>query len=191
MKRNKFQYLLAGLISLAMLSGSCDRNRNHPGWDYFPDMFYSKAYETYTPNPNFKDGMTMRTPVEGTVSRESDVFPYTIDEADRARAGADIVNPLAVNPGIISQGKLVYSRYCLMCHGEKGEGDGYLFTSGRYLVKPRPLTGEAGEKLRDGEIYHSITLGFGSMGAHGAQIRPADRWAVITYIRQEFQTPVK
>jgi len=38
-------------------------------------------------------------------------------------------------------------------------------------------------KLKDGEIFHTITLGFGSMGAHGAQIRPEDRWKIVLYIR--------
>jgi hypothetical protein len=45
------------------------------------------------------------------------------------------------------------------------------------------LTDEKARKLKDGEIYHTITLGFGSMGAHGAQIRPEDRWMLVLYIR--------
>jgi hypothetical protein len=43
---------------------------------------------------------------------------------------------------------------------------------------------EAAVKLRDGEIYHSVTLGFGSMGAHGSQIIPDDRWKLVLYLRQ-------
>jgi hypothetical protein len=27
-------------------------------------------------------------------------------------------------------------------------------------------------------------MGFGSMGAHGSQIRPEDRWKLILYIRK-------
>ena len=33
------------LLALVMFSVSCDRDRNNPGWDFFPDMYYSKAYE--------------------------------------------------------------------------------------------------------------------------------------------------
>ncbi|MBK8884583.1 MAG: cytochrome c [Bacteroidales bacterium] len=52
-----------------------------------------------------------------------------------------------------------------------------------YPLKPRPLSSGNAIILKDGEIYHSITLGFGSMGAHGPQILPVDRWNVVLYIR--------
>ncbi len=39
----------------------------------------------------------------------------------------------------------------------------------------------------DGEMYHSITVGYGIMGAHGSQIRQEDRWKVILYIRDNLQ----
>ena len=54
-------------IALILAFGSCDRDRNTKGWEYFDDMTHSAAYETYTPNPNFADGKTMRNPVEGTI----------------------------------------------------------------------------------------------------------------------------
>jgi hypothetical protein len=50
-------------------------------------------------------------------------------------------------------------------------------------LKPRLLTGSIADNLKDGEIFHTITLGFGSMGAHGSQIRTEDRWALVLYIR--------
>ena len=59
-----------------------------------------------------------------------------------------------------------------------------MFTSGLYPLKPRSLVSEEAVNLRDGEIYHSITLGFGGMGAHGSQIRPDDRWKLVLYIRK-------
>ncbi len=65
----------------------------------------------------------------------------------------------------------------------KGEGDGNLYTSGLYPVKPRSLMAASAIGLKDGEIFHSITLGFGSMGAHGSQIKPDDRWKLVLYIR--------
>lgn len=70
------------------------------------------------------------------------------------------------------------------CHGITGVGDGHLYSSGLYPLKPRSLVGDITTKLRDGEIYHTVTLGFGSMGAHGSQIRPDDRWMLVSYIRK-------
>jgi hypothetical protein len=45
------------------------------------------------------------------------------------------------------------------------------------------ISGESAVKLKDGEIYHTITLGIRSMGAHGSQIGPDDRWKLVLYIR--------
>jgi len=163
---------------------ACNRDRNNPGWDYFPDMFYSTAYETYSKNPNFENGMTMRVPVAGTVPRDFTPFEYTNDPESRIKAGKELVNPIIETPEAITRGKLVYTTFCIGCHGNSGEGDGRLFTSGLYPLKPLTLAGESAVKLRDGEIFHTITLGIRSMGAHGSQIRPEDRWKLIIYIRK-------
>jgi mono/diheme cytochrome c family protein len=153
-------------------------------------MFYSTAYETFTKNPNFKDGMTMRVPVPGTVPRDFTPFNYTIDPESRIQAGIELINPESPTAEALLRGKAVYSTFCAGCHGDKGAGDGPLFTSGLYPLKPRNLTGNTANNLKDGEIFHSITLGFGSMGAHGSQIRTEDRWKVVLYIR-EFQVKEK
>ena len=108
------------LILLVFLFSSCDRNRNKPGWDYFPDMFYSTAYETFTKNPNFKDGMTMRVPVQGTVPRDFTPFNYTIDEQSRIFAGLELVNPEPATDETLLKGKEVFSAFCAGCHGDTG-----------------------------------------------------------------------
>ena len=172
------------LVLLAVILSGCNRNRNNPGWDYFPDMFYSTAYETFSENPNFENKMTMRLPVAGTVPRGFIPFNYTIDAESRIRAGNDLINPLAPDSENLLKGKNVFTTFCTGCHGTGGEGDGNLYTSGLYPVRPRSLLSETAIKLRDGEIYHSITLGFGSMGAHGSQISPDDRWKLVLYIRK-------
>jgi mono/diheme cytochrome c family protein len=172
------------LLLLSAILYSCDRDRNHPGWDYFPDMFYSTAYETFTKNPNFIDGMTMRVPVPGTVPRGFTPFEYTIDPESRIRAGNELVNPILPTDENLSRGKIVYTTFCIGCHGIGGKGDGHLYTSHLYPLKPRSLTVASAAELRDGEIFHSITLGFGSMGAHGSQIRPDERWKLVLYIRK-------
>ena len=182
---NKFKSILVLIILFSI--GSCDRDRNHPGWDYFPDMFYSSAYETYSRNPNFPDGKTMREPVKGTVPREINSFPYTLDEGERARAGKELVNSMKPSEEILAQGKHIYTVFCMGCHGIDGNGTGKLFKSGLYPLKPRSLVNDVARNLKDGEIYYSITLGFGSMGPHGAQIKPEDRWKLISFIREDLQ----
>ena len=58
-------------ITAATLISSCVSRGNNPGWEYAPDMYYSKGYEAYNQgdsnvvNPY---GMNMREPVAGTVA---------------------------------------------------------------------------------------------------------------------------
>lgn len=183
-KMSKSNLRIALLLFISAAFFACNRDRNNPGWDYFPDMFYSTAYETNTKNPNFKDGMTMRTPPEGSVPRGYEPFRYTIDPESRVKAGKELINPYSSGNEAVLRGKYVYTTFCLGCHGDKGEGDGRLYTSGLYPLKPRSLSSAEATVLLDGEIYHSITLGFGAMGSHASQILPEDRWKAILYIRK-------
>ncbi|NLA50024.1 MAG: cytochrome c [Bacteroidales bacterium] len=181
----------AFLILFTVILYACNRDRNNPGWDYFPDMFYSTAYETYSENPNFSDGMTMREPVPGTVARDFIPFDYTSDTDSRTRAGIELLNPYLPAADLLNRGREVYSIFCADCHGLKGDGEGYLFTAGLYSLKPRSLTDSVAVELKDGEIFHTITLGLGFMGAHGSQVKPDDRWKMILYIREMQQAPAK
>src|SRR5512138_1069360 len=171
--------LLSGLLLF-----SCDRQRNMRGYDFVPDMVYSRAYETYSDNPNFKDSASMRIPPANTVPGGFLPFRYTADTIARIKAGKELVNPFRATPEVLERGKLIFTTFCIHCHGKGGAGDGFLFTSGLYPLQPKNLSGETASKLKDGEIYHTITLGIRSMGAHGSQIRPDDRWKLVIYIRK-------
>lgn len=177
--------LVFTLTLLALVS--CDRTRSSTGWDYMPDMYYSNAYESYSPNPNFKDGMTMRVPVEGTVPRGVEPFPWEKSDEDRLAAGEALSNPMEASEANLARGSEYYGIFCLSCHGSGGDGQGYLFTSGRYPYPPASLVNDKVKALRDGEIYHSITVGYGIMGAHGAMISQEDRWRIILHIRETLQ----
>ena len=170
--------LLGGVLFL-----SCDRQKNIRGYDYIPDMVYSQAYDTYSQNPNFKDSMTMRVPVYGTVPLGYTPFRYTVDTISRAKAGKELVNPFLPTDDVLARGKLMFTIFCIGCHGELGKGDGQLFKSGLYPLKPRDISAQPTARRPDGQIYHTITLGFGSMMPHGAQVRPDDRWKLVLYVR--------
>ena len=182
---NRILLLFAGFFVLN--TASCDRSRKDPGWDYFPDMAYSNAYETYAPNENFKDGKTLQSPVEGTVPRDALPFLYGASPEERRRAGKELHNPLEYTENNLGRGEDVYSVFCVSCHGDRGDGKGHLVTSEVYKYPVRTLVSEEMKSRPDGEYFHTITLGFGVMGAHGSMIRQEDRWKVILYIRDQLQ----
>jgi len=175
------------LLAVTAVISSCDRTRSSTGWDYMPDMYYSEAYETYTPNENFRGGQTMQVPAPGSVPRGFEPFPYSDSLDGRALAGQELVNPVELNDINLKRGETMYTRFCLNCHGETGDGRGYLFTSRRYPLPPASLIGERAVELADGEIYHSITAGYQNMGPHGAMIPSKDRWTIVHYIREVLQ----
>ncbi len=175
------------MFGLMSLMSGCDRTRNDKGYEYFPDMAHSLAYETYTPNPNFPDGLTQQSPQPGTVNRTHPPYPYANTDEGRALAGSELKNPLGSDSLVLSQGKQLYTVFCMHCHGDKGDGMGYLYTSKRYPMKPASFQSERVLGLPEGELYHVITLGYNTMGAHGAQILPDERWKIIRFIQQVLQ----
>ncbi len=182
-------FIIRSFIALLLVAAvvSCDRDRKNPGWDYFPDMAYSNAYETYSPNEIFADGKTNQSPVEGTISRDALPFAYGPSTEERTRAGRELTNPFDQTQGNLTRGKQVYQVFCLSCHGDLGDGQGHLVSSGVYKYTVRTLVSDEMRNRPDGEIFHSISLGFGVMGAHGFMIHSEDRWKTILYIRKELQ----
>ena len=183
----EFRKVLTGLTLLcisALVLFSCDRTRTMRGYDFIPDMAYSRAYETYSENPNFTDSMTMRVPENNSVPQGFLPFRYTVDPEQRIKAGKELINPFPPTDEVVARGKFIFTTFCIGCHGSRGKGDGHLYSSGLYPLKPRDLTADVARQLKDGEIFHTITLGFGSMGAHGSQVKPDDRWKLVKYIRK-------
>lgn len=179
-----------GIYSLLVISIfiSCERDNSKPGYTFFPDMEDSRAYEPYGINEFYKDSMAMRLPVEGTIPRGMIPFQYENTEAGLKAAGNEMVNPFGAYPdSVLDRGEVVYNRFCSHCHGINGDGKGILYTSGKYPLPPRDLTSDPVLKRPGGEIYHIITYGTGGMGGLASQIRPEDRWKIITYVNEVLQ----
>jgi len=175
------------ILALVITFASCDKRSTERGSSFLPDMQESQAYDTYSKNPNFADSMTMRLPVEGTVPRN--VAPYHLVKTDEdlKLAGEKFFNPYKVSEEILVEGKLQYERFCSQCHGEKSDGQGYLYISKKYAFPPADLTLDKTVNRPDGEIYHIINVGINIMGAHASQISQEDRWKIITYVRNDLQ----
>ncbi|MGB4205910.1 MAG: cytochrome c [Bacteroidales bacterium] len=172
------------LMLTALIVSSCDRSRMDRGYDYFPDMFNSAAYKTYSEHPVLPDGKIMQEAPEGTIPVGFVPYPYDNSFESRELAGKELTNPFEVNNELIAEGKAKYEIFCVHCHGVGGKGDGNLYTSGKFLVKPATLVeGDILEKP-SGEIFHVITKGWGTMAAHEVLVKPEDRWKIVMYIEE-------
>jgi mono/diheme cytochrome c family protein len=67
------------------------------------------------------------------------------------------------------------------CHGEKGDGNGPMVTSGAYAGVPN-YTDRA--TLGDGQLFYSIYYGKGAMGAHASMLNKKEIWTLVHYIRK-------
>ena len=125
----------------------------------------------------FRDGIGMRTPVEGTVARGFLPYPYKGKPEEAAR---NLVNPLLPTAAVIERGKQKFLTFCSPCHGNFGTGESRL--QGQF-PSPPTLHSDKVVNWPDGAIYHVITEGQNVMPSYAAQIARDDRWAIIEYIR--------
>lgn len=93
-------------------------------------------------------------------------------------------NPFA-GEDLLALGQDRFTRYCMVCHGAEGLGDGPATGPNKYPVGlPRNLTAPPAVGLPDGYIYGIIRVGRGLMPSYGARLTHRERWAVVEYVRQ-------
>jgi mono/diheme cytochrome c family protein len=182
----KMKYLVLGSVALAAMSffASCDKmDPNSPGVEYMPDMYRSPSYETnsLTVNKNGSDTIICnRLPVAGTIARGFMPYTLTNDSTGYGLAGRTLHNPLPNTAEIVDQGKVIYGKFCVHCHGAAGKGDGKV---GLKLPGPPPAYDGPLKDLPEGKMFHTITYGKGLMGSHASQLSVEDRWKVIRYVQ--------
>ncbi len=91
-------------------------------------------------------------------------------------------NPVPLDANSMAQGKVVYIRECLSCHGEHGKGDG---PSAKGLEKsPGDLTDSQRISAQsDGELFWKISEGKTPMPTLRKTLTDEERWQVVHYIR--------
>jgi|TARA_B100000959_G_scaffold15503_1_gene15165 mono/diheme cytochrome c family protein len=190
------------VFTLLLMLLSCSADKDNPGVEYAPNMYHSTPYEPlsqvtdkeigswldsnpddnhgefYNSNPYNPYGMTMRDPVPNTVKRSS-YLPYRIPK-DSLELAAFIKNPLASTEEVLKEGKVLYTRYCIHCHGEKGMGDGLVGIAYKGVTA---YNSRAVKNKSEGEIFHVITHGKGRMWAHGSQVSIENRWKIVKYVQ--------
>ena len=60
--------IIVVLFFLGILFNSC-ADPSRPNYQYFPNMYESVGYETYSESDAFNNGIEAQKPVEGTVAR--------------------------------------------------------------------------------------------------------------------------
>jgi mono/diheme cytochrome c family protein len=138
-------------------------------------------YIPLRPSEFFADGRSARPLVEGTVARghlNDDALFYTGMGPDGKPADTF---PFPVTKEVIERGQQRFNVYCAPCHDRLGNGDGMIVRRG--YRKPPSYHIDRLRKAANGYFFDVITNGFGAMPDYAAQIPPADRWAIVAYVR--------
>lgn len=185
--RNKLNLwlFLALLCTVALCLIVKERDVSRPNYDFLPEaqMAYTAAYDSFAPNLNFPNGLTLRSPPTGTIARGYlPLFRYQPTSEDALRAGRELKNPFSEDDSRrLKRGSDVFDNVCQICHGPIGEGNGPVTQRGFPLSAS--LLAERAVRMKDGQMFHVLTYGQGRMPALAAQLSPEDRWSAILHVR--------
>ena len=171
---------LTSLVTLTGCARGCTSSR--PPIHINPSMDDQPKVLSQTASTFFYDGASMRRPVPGTVALDGlkeDVAFFTGKGAD-GQFVATI--PVTVDGALLERGRQRYVIYCQPCHDARGDGKGILFQ--RANVPTASFHQEKILKYPDGQVFDIVTNGMGLMPAYRWPIPPADRWAIIAYVRE-------
>jgi mono/diheme cytochrome c family protein len=108
------------------------------------------------------------------------------DEGDPSGAYAGLTNPVPLDVDVLDQGKAIFVRECMVCHGDAGRGQGPY----RAELQPGPPDfGDGGYgDYTDADYFWRISEGvpWSAMPAWKLQYSEEDRWKVVHYIRTMF-----
>ncbi len=167
------------IVFLFLMMVSCF-DSSKPNYQFFPQMYDSAGYDTYSESDAFANGIEAQLPVEGTISRGWEPYEYEDTNEGYENAKLNLLSPIKVSKESLENGKKLYEIYCSVCHGSKGDGQGILMKREVYLGVPSYIDRE----ITVGSIYHVLMYGKNAMGSHAGQINELERWQVSQYVME-------
>jgi len=173
---------------------------------FAPRMRAQARLKPYEDSAFYSDQRSVRHPPMGTIARGEKVadaafywgrrtLPPVITRAqpptrltprsELTRDGlAEIyveTNPIAATALTLKRGQQRFDIFCAPCHGRAGDGQG-IITRHDFPLPPT-FHSEALRQAPAGYLFDVITQGYGMMYSYADRLNPADRWAVVAYIR--------
>lgn len=145
------------VLALAGTMAACDR----------ADMVAQPKSSNWDRDTFFPDKSSMRQPVPGTQPRDEPNLP--------------VAQPAAITQGLLDRGQQRFDIFCSPCHGRSGDGQGMIVQRG--FPAPPHLWNDRLVAAKAIYLYDVITNGHGVMYSYADRVPPADRWAIIAYVR--------
>ncbi|MCG2417736.1 cytochrome c [Aequorivita sp. F47161] len=155
-------------------------NDKKPNYQYFPNMYEPVGYETYGEYRIFPDEQEAMVPPDNTLSRGHTAYDYENSTDGLLRAKQELTYPYPITEENVSAGAQLYTVYCAVCHGDKGDGKGILATREKFLGIPSYA--DAGRTIVPGGVYHVQVYGLNAMGSYAAQVSEKERWQITMHV---------
>lgn len=166
-KLNKFAAF--GAMAATLVLAGCRQDMHDQ-----PKFFPQRGTTLYA------DGRSVRPQVANTVARNQlhqNSYFYTglVD----GKEGDGL--PFTITAEVLERGQEQYNVYCTPCHSRVGNGEGMIVQRG--YAKAGDFHNDRLRSAPLGHFFHVITNGYGAMPDYASQVAPADRWAIVAYIR--------
>ncbi|HVK88360.1 MAG TPA: quinol:electron acceptor oxidoreductase subunit ActD [Kofleriaceae bacterium] len=177
------------LIPFAIAAKARNSHSNKPHIHIFADMDFQPKYKSDQAMDLFADGRANRGQIDGTVARghlnADDVLFRGLNGGEWA---LEFPKAVEVNEALAKRGQERFNIYCAPCHGYDGRGNGSIpqrVAAGGGAWAAQDLVKPAGSAVQmpNGQLFNTISNGFNTMPGYAAQITPADRWAIVLYVR--------
>ena len=144
------------------------------------DMHDQPRFEPFEKTTLFADGRSARPRVAGTVARGEREYDTHLLEG-KVNGELATTFPMEITREVLARGRERYDIFCSACHDRAGMGQGIVVSRG--LKQPPSFHGERMRTAQPGYFFDVITRGFGAMADLSDCVPPADRWAIVAYVR--------
>jgi mono/diheme cytochrome c family protein len=168
------------------------------------DMYNQPKYKPLAGSALWPDGRASRPLITGTLPHSTGslagtssgrlgaampplpVATFPLDESGQPKADVrtgpqQVPNPYPITAQLLHRGRERFDIYCSPCHSPVGDGDGRVVRRG--FPAPPSYHSERLRNAPDSHFYAVITNGYGAMYSYASRVPPADRWAIVAYIR--------
>lgn len=169
---------LAWLLAALLLSG-CEQ--------VMRDMYEQPRFDPDAATTLFDDGRATRPPPPGSVAHSRGDLAATtsgragVDRVDDASAASARASLPTITRALLARGQERFDIYCAPCHGIVGDGDGPVVRRG--FPAPPSYHIDRLREAPDRHFFDVITQGHGIMYSYADRVAPADRWAIVAWIR--------
>ncbi|MGJ8736770.1 c-type cytochrome [Zobellia laminariae] len=170
-----------GIVFGLLLCVTACADKNSPNYQYMPNMYEPVGYEAYGEVDFLPNRQEAMAPPANTISRGWIPYGYenTPEGKEMARIQKSPLDSLNIEEDLAVGGQL-YTIYCAICHGDKGDGQGTLVKREKILGVPK--YSDPARNITIGTTYHTIHYGLNSMGSYASQMNTKEMWQVSEYV---------